>query len=258
MDIKLAKETAIKAIREAGDILMLGLYKEKKVSFKGRGDIVTHVDLESEKFILDLIRKNFPDHSILSEESGFTDKESEYIWVLDPIDGTMNYYHGFDTFCIGLCLLKNDELVISAIYNPVRDQFYFAQKGKGATLNGEIIKVSNMSMENSIIATHLSSKKDKRDRIIYKLEKICSAGMHIRMLGSSLSAITHIASGSLDAFFSVDKTNPWDILPGALFVQEAGGKVTDIKGNKIGINSSSVLATNGKLHEKILSLLKDI
>lgn len=257
-DIELAKETAINAVKGAGDILMANLYEEKRVSFKGPGDIVTHVDIESEKLIMDLIKKNFPDHSILSEESGLTDKKSEYTWVLDPIDGTANYYHSFDPFCVGLCLLKNDESLVAAVYNPMRDHFYFAEKGKGTTLNGKIIKVSSKGTEDSLIQTGISSsKKEVRDRIIPNLEKIISACSQIRMPGSGLSSLAYVADGSSEAFFSI-KTNPWDILPSTLLIQEAGGKVTEIDGKKINLKSTSVLATNGIVHDELLELLKDI
>jgi myo-inositol-1(or 4)-monophosphatase len=227
------------------------------MSFKGKGDIVTEIDFKSEKFMIDLIEKNFPDHSILSEESGMIDKKSEYVWIMDPIDGTINYYHGVEPFCVGMCLIKNDEPLISAIYNPARDYFYFAEKGKGTTLNGKPVKVSSRSLKDSVIMTNLSSKKEARDRLIPHLEEICSSGFHTRMFGCSFSNITLVAGGKFDVMFSI-KTNIWDFFPGVLLIEEAGGRVTDINGNKINIKSTSVLATNGVAHAEMLALLKDI
>ena len=257
MDLRLAKEVAINAVTGAGRIVMDNFGKDKRMSFKGRGDIVTDVDFKSEKFIISLIADNFPDHTILSEEAGLIEKKFEYVWVMDPIDGTINYYHGVEPFCVGLCLVKNDELIISAIYNPARDQLYFAEKGKGTILNGNKIKVSNRSLDKAVIMTHLSSKKDSRDILIPHLEEIFSNGMHMRMFGCGFADMTYIAGGNFDVFFEV-KTNPWDILPGALLIQEAGGKVTDIKGEKISIKSTSVLATNGVAHKEMLALLKNV
>jgi len=257
MNFKIEKEIAINAVRGAGNILMDNFDKEKNMSFKGKGDIVTDIDFKSEKFIINLIKNNFPGHAILSEESGLIDNNSEYVWIMDPIDGTINYYHGVEPFCVALCLLKNGEPIISAIYNPVRGHLYFAEKGKGATLNENVIKVSNRNLDSSVIMTHLSSKKDARDRLIPHLEEIFFKGMHIRMFGGGISAMTYVAAGNFDIFFNI-KTNAWDFLPGTLLVQEAGGKVTDIGGGKITMDTTSVLATNGKSHDDMLALLKDI
>jgi myo-inositol-1(or 4)-monophosphatase len=257
INLELAKEVAINAVTGAGDILMANLYEEKRVSFKGPNDIVTHVDIASEKLIMDLIQKNFPDHSILSEESGFTDKKSEYTWILDPIDGTANYYHGYDPFCVALGLAESDEMIINAIYNPVRSHLYFAEKGKGTTLNGKTIKVSDKKMDDALITMGISSKKENRDRLIPNFEKIHSSCSRVRMPGSGLSSIAYVGDGTSEAYFSI-KTNPWDILPSALLVTEAGGKVTDINGGELNLKSTSVLATNGIVHEEMLSLLKDI
>lgn len=257
MNIDLAKETAINAVKGAGSILMKNFSEKKNITLKGKGDIVTDVDFKSEKFILDLINKNFSDHSILSEEAGLINKNSKYIWVVDPIDGTINYYRGVEPFRIGLCLIKNDELIISAIYDPMRNYLYFAQKDKGATLNGNVIRVSNRDLKNSIIITHLSSTKDSRDRLIPRLEEIFFAGMHMRVFGCGFAGMAYVAGSNFDVFFDV-RSNPWDILPGTLLIQEAGGKVTDIKGEKINIKATSVLATNGKVHNEMLALLKDI
>lgn len=256
-NISLAKQVAADAVRGAGNILMDCINKEKIVSVKGKGDIGTDIDLKSEKFIIDLIKKNFPDHTILSEEAGLDEKKSEYAWIIDPIDGTLNYFHGVEPFCVGLCVIKNDEPIISAIYNPSRDRFYFAEKGKGATMNGNPISVSKRDLKNSVIMTHISSKKETRDRLLPNMEKIYSSGLHMRMFGSGFSDMTYVAAGNFDVMFQI-KTNIWDIFPGVLLIEEAGGRITDIKGKKIGIKSDSVLATNGVSHGEIVSLLKDI
>lgn len=248
----------MESAREAGKLLMDNLHKVKHFSSKGRGDIVTEIDLRSEKLIVEKITRNFPDHSILSEERGFIDKGSKYIWMIDPIDGTINYYHASTPFRVGVCLLKDRKPVISAILNPAKDELYFAEKGQGAKLNGKGIKVSsNPVMKSCIVLTHLSSKKEPRAKAIRALENVFSKTMHMRMFGSGLAAMTYVASGRFEIFFNV-KTSPWDILPGALLVEEAGGKVTDIEGKKITYDSDSVLATNGKVHMKMLELLKNI
>ena len=258
MDIQLAKKISIEAVKEAGRLLMDNLDKVKEVSFKAKSDIVTKIDLESEKLLIEKIKTNFPDHSILSEEMGFIEKPSKYIWIMDPIDGTINYYHATSPFRVGLCLLKDKKPIISAIYNPIKDQLFFAEKGKGATLNDKKITVSNNSrLKNSIVMTHLSSDKEARARTIVALGNIFNKTMHMRFFGSSLAVMTYIASGKFDVFFNV-KTYPWDVLPGALLIEEAGGIVTEIDGEKITYESTSVLATNGMVHDQMLKLLENI
>lgn len=254
MDIELAKKVAIEAVNGAGEILMAHFGKENGKHFKAEREMVTEIDFKSEKFMVDLIKKNFPGQAILSEESGLIEKESEYMWVMDPIDGTMNYYHGVEPFCVALCLLKNGEPMMSAVYNPVRDILYFAEKGKGATLNGQAMKVSKRGLKDSVVITHLSADKEAREWLISRLERIFSSVMQFRMFGSGISALSYIANGNADIFFGI-KTHIWDILPGLLLIEEAGGKVTDIKGEKINLKSASVLATNGVAHEEILALL---
>jgi len=258
MDLKLAKQVAIEAVKDAGKTLIDNLNKVKTCSFKAKSDIVTEIDIKAEKLIISKIKKNFPDHSIHSEEEGLIDNKSSFLWVIDPVDGTMNYYHAASPFRVAVCLVENNIPLISAIYNPVRDQLYFAERGKGATLNNRKIKVNNnFELKNSVVMTHISSKKDARVRTIIALDSIFNKTLHMRMFGSGLAAMTYVASGKFDVFFNIS-THPWDILPGALIVEEAGGVVTDIQGKKINADSKSVLATNGKVHADMLKLLQDI
>ena len=261
MDIELAKSIAEKAAREAGKLLNENFYKAKGVSSKGnRGDIVTDIDLKAEKIILDSIKSNFPDHDILSEEAGSKgDSTSKYMWVVDPIDGTMNYYHGMSPYRIGIGLLEDKKPILNILYNPTKDELYVATKGGGAFLNGKKINVSDREeLKDCVVMFHLSSKKDPRTRTMNVLEKICETAMQVRMLGSSLASLSYIASGRFDVFFSVQQ-KPWDILPGSLLIEEAGGKVTDIRGNEITLESTSVLVSNGgKVHEQMLKLLESV
>ncbi|OIN95260.1 hypothetical protein COS81_00135 [candidate division WWE3 bacterium CG06_land_8_20_14_3_00_42_16] len=258
MDLERAKTIAVAAVKQSGRLLMDNLEKVKAVSFKGKRDIVTEIDFQPEKIIVSSILKNFPGHKILSEEKGTSGGSSKYLWIIDPIDGTINYYHASAPFRIGLCLLESHTPILSVIYNPVKDQLFLAEKGRGATLNGQKIKTSdNQELKNAIVLTHLSSKKGARIRTIAALEKIFEKTMHLRIFGCGLAAMTYVATGKFDIYFNV-KTYSWDILPGALLVSEAKGKVTDIQGNEISNRSTSVLATNGKIHDQMLKLLKNI
>src|SRR5688572_17810907 len=258
MATKTTSQVAEEAVRRAGTVIMKNFRVVQKVSFKGKSDIVTQVDIQSETVIRDLLHKHFPTHSILSEESGLEANDSKYIWILDPMDGTINFYYGSPPFRIGLCLLEDKVPVLTVIYNPLKDELYLAEKGKGATMNDKKIHVNdNFDISKSVVMTHLSSRKGPRARTILALENIFNHTMHMRMFGSGLAAMTYIAAGTFDVFFNV-KTNPWDILPGALLIQEAGGVATDIQGQKITYESTSVLATNGKVHHKMLKLLKNV
>ncbi len=259
MDIELAKKVAISAAKEAGKLLNTNFQEEKIMSFKGKSDIVTEIDIKSEKIILDFIKLHFPNHTILSEEVGFIgNNNSKYMWVVDPIDGTMNYYHGMNPYRVGICLLEDKKPILNVLYNPTKNEMYVAQKGGGAFLNDKKITVSdNADLKNSVVMFHLSSKEEPRIRTMAVLEKVFQASMQVRMYGSSLSQMSYVASGKFDVYFNVS-LKPWDILPGALLVEEAGGKVTDIKGGEITHESTSVIATNGKVHDQMLKLLENI
>lgn len=259
MDTELAKATAISAAKEAGKLLNDNFQKAKKISLKGKSDIVTDIDVKAEKIILDLIKSHFPDHDILSEEAGaISGGASKYLWVIDPIDGTTNYYYGMNPYRVGICLLEDKQPVLNVLYNPTKDEAYVAQKGGGAFLNGEKITVSdNIDLKNSVVMFHLSSKEESRLKTLSVLNVIAQESIHVRMYGSSLAQMSYIASGKFDAYFNIS-LKPWDILPGALLIEEAGGKVTDIRGKEITPESTSVLATNGKVHDQMLKLLENV
>ena len=158
---------------------------------------------------------------------------------------------------VGICLLEDKKLILNVLYNPTKDEVYVAQKGRGAFLNDKKITVNNNAdLKTSIVMFHLSSKKESRVRIINVLEKVSEATMSMRIFGSSLASMSYIASGKFDVYFTV-QTKPWDILPVALLIEEAGGKVTDIEGNEITYESTSVIASNGKVHDQMVELLRN-
>jgi myo-inositol-1(or 4)-monophosphatase len=258
MDAQLVTQVAKQMALDAGQILKDGFHQIKSLSYKGKSDIVTDVDLRANELIHSIIKQNFPGHSILSEETGLEKHHSRYVWIIDPLDGTINYYYGSPPFRVGVCLLEDKKPILTAIYNPVKDVLFFAKKGQGATANDVPIRVNtNAELAKSIIMTHLSSKRDARVKTITALDSIFSQVMHMRMFGSGLAAMSYVAEGKFDVFFNV-QTNPWDILPGALLIEEAGGSVTDIQGNPITHNSTSVLATNGQVHAEMLRLLSHV
>ena len=256
MNLNVTEQIIIKLLEEVGELVMSSFGKLTEYSLKSKNDIVTKLDKEAEKVIIDCITNNFSGHSIFSEEDGLTEKKSEYKWIIDPIDGTINYYSGISPFRIALCLLKNDEPIFSAIYNPVRKDVYIARKGGGAFKNGRKMQVSeNTDLKDFVVMTHLSAKNDARNTVISSLNKVFNEVLQIRILGSGSASLSYIADGKYDVFYNVN-THLWDILPGSLIVEEAGGKVTDVFGNKITIKSTSILASNGIMHEKLVELIK--
>jgi myo-inositol-1(or 4)-monophosphatase len=253
------RDVVIKAVLDGGKILRDNIDNLKEIKEKTSSrDIVTNIDLEVEKLLIEAIQSNFPGHEILSEEAGFIAGNSEFEWVIDPLDGSMNYAHTHPPFRIGICLLKGGQPIFSVLYGPTRDHLYIAEKGKGATMNDHPIHVSkNDNLKDSIFMTHLSSNKLARLRTIISLEKVYTQTAHARMLGSGLASMCYVAEGRYDVFYNL-VTKPWDILPGSLLIEEAGGKVTDVEGKPITLESTSVLATNGHLHDSMLQLLVDV
>lgn len=258
MNLRTAKQVGAEAVREAGEMLMKHFERLHKAKFKQKHDIVTKMDVQVEKLLMDRIREEFPDHNILTEESGAHYESSEYTWLVDPIDGTINYFHASPPFRVAMCLVKDKVPILSFIYNPIKEDLYVAEKGKGATKNGKRLRVSNnQSLARTIVMTHISSHINARARTLLALGSIFRKVLHIRVIGCGTAAITYIADAKFDVFFNIS-TNSWDILPGALLIEEAQGKATDISGGKLTIESTSILATNSKLHNKMLELLKKV
>jgi myo-inositol-1(or 4)-monophosphatase len=258
VDLKKAKKIAEGVAVEVGKLLQENIDKVKEVRKKGARDFVTNLDVEAEEMIISAIEKEFSDHSIVGEEGDVKDKGSDYTWVIDPLDGTMNYIHAHPPFRVGIGLLYKNKPVLSVLYNPVKGNLYSAIKGHGATLNGKKIETTkHLSLSESLVMTHLSSKKTPRLRTILALENIFNNAMQIRIMGSGLASMSYVAHGKYDVFFNVS-TSVWDIIPAVCLIEEAGGKVTDIDGNEITLASTSVLATNGRVHKKMLELLENV
>ncbi len=257
MDFNNARQVAQAAILDAGQLLMQYWKQSKPFRFKAKQDIVSQIDLEAEQLIINTIKNAFPDHPILSEERGFQSAaNANFCWIIDPIDGTINYVNDAAPFRVGVCLLHHLQPVLTAILNPIKKELYLATSEQPSTCNDQPIRVSaNTDLSKAVVMTHLSSKTAARAQTLRALDQVFEQTLHVRMFGSGLSALTYVASGKFDLFFNVN-THPWDILPGVLLVEQAGGKITDLEGNPITMASTSVLASNGKLHEPMLALLQ--
>lgn len=252
-------ESAQKAAREAGKILLANLGKVKQVSFKSvQSNLVTEIDKQSENLIIDILTNDFPDFDILAEESGSSSTtNSEFMWVIDPLDGTTNYAHGLPIFTISIGLVKGNEVITGVVYDPVRDQMFYAEKGKGAFLNGKKLTVSKTKeVKKSLLVTGFPyNVQENPDFCFERFIVMTKNSRAVRRLGSAALDFAYVASGIFDGFWEV-KLNPWDIAAGMLLVKEAGGKVTNFNGEECDIFNPQILASNSIIHEKMIDLLK--
>ncbi len=250
------KSLMLKAAREAGKIVMRHYGNAGKLGFKNPRSIVTKVDLLSERKIMDIISKKYPNHSFLTEESGQIKKDSEYLWIVDPIDGTTNFVSSLGNFAVCIALAKNNEVLIGAVYDPCLDNMYFAEKGKGAFLNNKKIKVSNKNnLSESILAFNLPSNVEISRKTLSLLGKIYGNFRGIRNFGAAALNMCYLAEGKFDVYFT-KIIKAWDVAAAKLVVEEAGGKVTDIKNKKWKLNDKTMAASNKILHDKFIKLLK--
>ncbi|MGA9408736.1 MAG: inositol monophosphatase family protein [Bacteroidota bacterium] len=253
--LNVAKEAAL----EAGKFLKYNLGKVKHIERKQGQEInlVTEIDKQAEALIIKKIKQHYPSHNILAEESGEQHIQSEYKWVIDPLDGTTNFTHALPIFCVSIGIELNGTIVAGAIYDPSADEMFTAEKGRGAFLNGKKIHVSsNDSLINSLLVTGFPyNVKENPNHVVEHFVKFLMEGQGVRRLGSAALDLAYIATGRLDGYWEVF-LNPWDKAAGILLVQEAGGVVTDFKNNPASIYEPNTLATNGKIHDLMISVLQ--
>lgn len=253
------KNTAFKAAHEAGKLLKERLGNIKQVDYKSAFNIVTDVDKASEKLILQIIKESFPDDSILAEESGSCKQASNRRWLIDPLDGTTNYTHGYPFFSISIGFELDSEVVFGTVFNPVANELFWAEKGKGAFLNDNQIRVSTVDkLEASLLATGFPPDTNSNSETnLEAFAAITSASHGVRRDGSAALDLSFVASGRLDGFWET-KLSPWDIAAGGLIVTEAGGKLTNLKGGPLEMTSGYILATNGLIHNQVLDSLAQL
>lgn len=253
------KETLIKAT-EAGAKVMQEYFQGKfLISHKeGINNLVTEADHASEKVIFETIKNEFPDHFILSEEAGEIARDSNYKWIIDPIDGTVNFAHGIPICCVSIGLELDGEMIMGAVYNPFIHEFYFAQKGYGASLNDKRIYVSeeNEVMKSCLVTGFPYSYLDQPNGPLDVFSRLIRRGVPVRRLGSAAMDLCWVAAGRFDGFYE-HKLQAWDSAAGFLIVQEAGGRVSDFSGKKYSPYQPHIVASNGKIHEELLRWVRD-
>jgi len=253
------REFTVAIVREAGQFLKEMLNKKHTINYKGEINIVTEVDRISEEILIGKIHERFPHHDILTEESLGTNSGSDFRWIIDPLDGTTNYAHGYPVFCVSIALEKEDEICLGVIYNPMLNEMFVAEKGKGAFLNGQRLSVSDTrELSKSLLATGFpyDIRESINNNIAY-FNAMAVSAQAIRRAGSAALDLAYTAAGRFDGFWEL-KLMPWDMAAGWLLVREAGGVVTDLSGGDFCLQSPHILASNGKIHQKMIEVFKKV
>jgi len=244
--------------KKAGAEIRKHFNRDRIVKIKSKSQIVTTADLISEKIILKALRKKFPTHRIISEEAGSNQIKSDFVWSVDPLDGTTNYSIGNPLFAVQLALFYKLKPILSVAYAPVLNELYFAKEGKGAFLNGKRMKVSKVKKMDEAIVTYCHGSMEKHlKRAVKVYQKIKLTSLDSRQLGSAALELGFVAAGRTECII-IPGAHSWDVGAGTLMVREAGGKVTDFKGQDWNLNSIDMVGTNGLMHKNILKLLKNI
>ncbi|XP_010542194.1 PREDICTED: inositol-phosphate phosphatase-like [Tarenaya hassleriana] len=254
---------AIDAAKVAGEIIRKGFYQSKHVEHKGQVDLVTETDKTCEEVVFNHLKQQFPDHKFIGEETaaayGVTELTDEPTWIVDPLDGTTNFVHGFPFLCVSIGLTIRKVPTVGVVYNPIMDELFTGVQGKGAFLNGKPIKVASQSeLVKSLLAAEVGYERDKAtvDASTNSINSLLTKVRSIRMSGSCALNLCGIACGRLDVFYQVGFGGPWDIAAGIVIVREAGGVVYDPSGKEVDITAQRIAASNASLKDLFAEALQ--
>jgi len=244
------------AAYSAGKILRDNIYGARQITHKGEINLVTEMDMRSERIIVEILHSFFPDHGIIAEEETNILKKSAFTWIIDPLDGTTNYAHGYPCFSVSIALEHEEDVVLGVVYDPMRDELFSAQRGRGAELNGRPIRVSNVDrLLLSLLATGFpyDRKTSEKNNLKY-FREFLMASQEVRRDGSAALDLCSVACGRFDGFWEL-KLKPWDVAAGSIIVREAGGVISNFSGNKFSLHEEETLASNGRIHSQMLEIL---
>lgn len=250
---------AIEAARDAGQILLEKFGRNIAITKKGDINLVTEADLASEALIIERIKSYYPKHSILAEEAGeavIIGDGTTWKWIIDPLDGTTNYAHGYPCFCVTIALEHDGEIVLGVTFDPTRDELFAAERGRGASLNNKPIRVSGTEdLGNALIVTGFPYDIQQRDDFARHLTDVLLKSRGVRRDGSAAIDMAYVACGRFDGFWE-EGLNPWDVAAGVLLIEEAGGQVSYYDGTTFSVYSPPICATNGLIHSQMLDILR--
>jgi myo-inositol-1(or 4)-monophosphatase len=257
MEWEKSLNAAQEASRKAGEMLRRNIDSSREIAYKGAVNLVTDFDKRAQDIIFSHLSSRFPDHDFLAEEDLCRQRGSEFRWIIDPIDGTTNYAHNFPVFCVSIALEWKSEVVCGVIYDPMREEIFSAISGNGAVMNGRRISTStNGDLDKSLLATGFPY--DVRESEVNNIDHFANFATRvqaIRRCGSAALDLCYVACGRFDGFWEL-KLSPWDVAAGILIVEEAGGHVTDFKGETPSIYGRDLVASNGLIHEQMIQILK--
>jgi myo-inositol-1(or 4)-monophosphatase len=259
LDLANVREVGVAAACAAGELLRNRIDSIQEVRHKGVVDLVTDVDVASEKLVSGMLLEAFPSHTILGEEGGtFGGDDPRYRWLVDPLDGTTNYTHGFPIFCVSIGLEVEGKLSFGAVYAPCQEELYVAERGRGATLNGRPIHVSDATeLRQSMLATGFPYERAAVPRALRSFEVLSFAAQAVRRVGSAALDLCFVASGRFDGYWE-HQVKPWDLAAGALIVLEAGGQLSATDGSPFSVDGGQVLSSNARLHPALVEALAGI
>jgi myo-inositol-1(or 4)-monophosphatase len=250
---------AVRAARRAGSIINRAALSGDalEVRSKQANDYVTQVDRAAEEAIIEIVRKAYPDHGFLAEESGASSPEAEYRWIIDPIDGTTNFIHGFPQYCVSIGIEHRGALTHAVVYDPVKNELFTASKGRGAFLNDRRVRVSKcLRLEDALVGTGFPFKEVSRLELYTRqLTKFMQTSAGVRRAGAAALDLAYVACGRLDAFWELG-LSPWDMAAGTLLIQESGGLVSDLQGEAGFMESGDVCAATPKIFPALLEALR--
>ena len=256
--IKESLEIAVEIAREAGKVLREEMERPPTIAYKGDFDLVTQADRRSEQVIVSRLQQRFPGHTVAAEEGTGKNTGSEYVWHVDPLDGTTNFAHAYPCFCVSMALARKDELLLGVIFNPIYQELFAAARGEGATFNGKKISCSKITaLKSSLLCTGFPNHNREANPNFHYYWDFTLRSHGVRRDGSAALDLAYVAMGRFDSFWEYG-LNPWDVAAGIILVEEAGGRITDMQGKPYNLGGPSILASNGLSHGEMVQVVAEV